>query len=502
MPNLKLSELLTLAGVAGELTGGDPQVSGIAEDSRRVEPGQVFVATRGVRSDSHLFISDAVELGAVAVVCEQPVAPYPGVAILRVADSRDALGRLAHAFAGNPSKDMLVIGVTGTNGKTTSTYVLESLLLAAGYNVGVLGTIEYRFAGQRLEAANTTPSAPQLARIFSQMKDAGVNAVALEVSSHAAHQRRISGIEFDGCVFTNITQDHLDYHGSMEEYAAAKLEIFTDFLQRSSKQRPGAPVAILNIDDARIAALRDQIPGHVKTIAMDQPADYQARDIRFSSSSTSFKVAMGQTEIDLSTHLVGRYNVMNVLGAVAVTHSLGLPLEPIRDGLAALDVVPGRLETVREGQDFLVLVDYAHTPDALERVLENARQMTDKRVIVVFGCGGDRDPGKRPLMGQAAAELADVVVVTSDNPRTENPARIIDHVLQGAEKSSKPGGQLTVLEDRRAAIAYAIDLAEAGDVVVIAGKGHEDYQILGTEKVHFDDREEARKFLRNKCSGV
>jgi UDP-N-acetylmuramoyl-L-alanyl-D-glutamate--2,6-diaminopimelate ligase len=502
LPKLKLSELFEIAGLEAEVPGNDPIASGVAEDSRRVEPGQVFVATRGVSSDSHLFISDAVEAGAVAVVTEQPIASYPGVAMVQVPDSRDALGRLAHAMAGNPSRDMLVIGVTGTNGKTTTTYLLESILTAAGMNVGVLGTIEYRFAGQRIEAANTTPSATQLARMFAQMKEAGVNAVAMEVSSHAADQRRISGIDFDGCIFTNITQDHLDYHGTMENYAAAKLRIFTDYLQRGAKNKPKPPVSIINIDDDRIRQMRDQIPGRVLSIGIDQPADYQARDISFTADSTTFGMAMGNSVVELQTHLVGHYNVLNVLGAVAVAHATGISLESIRDGLSAIEVVPGRLETIREGQDFLVLVDYAHTPDALERVLTNARHMTQNRLIVVFGCGGDRDPGKRPLMGKAAGDLADVVVVTSDNPRTEDPIRIIEDVMAGVEESAAAGKAIQVLPDRRAAIAYAIETAASGDVVVIAGKGHEDYQILGTEKIHFDDREQARNFLRNKTNNA
>lgn len=499
MQKHKLSELLELAGVQGEVFGGDPIVCGVAEDSRRVEPGQIFVATRGVKSDSHLFISDAVEAGAVAVVTEQHVSAYPGVAIVQVKDSRDALGRLAHAAYGNPSEDMLVLGVTGTNGKTTTTYLLEAILTAAGYNVGVLGTIEYRYAGQRVEALNTTPSSSHLARMFSEMKQAGVNAVAMEISSHAADQRRISGIALDGCILTNVTQDHLDYHGTMESYTQAKLQIFTDFLQRPSKKRNAEDrIAAVNIDDPRVQAVVNGIPGRVLTFGIDSPADFEAQNIKFSADSTSFRLKLGESLVDLKSHLVGKYNVLNVLGAVSVAHGVGVALDAIRDGLVSIDVVPGRLETIREGQDFLVLVDYAHTPDALERVLQNARHMTQNRLVVVFGCGGDRDPGKRPLMGKVAGDLADIIVVTSDNPRTEDPVKIVEDVMHGVENSAATQKTVNVLPDRRAAIGYAINAAEAGDVVVIAGKGHEDYQILGMEKHHFDDREEARNFLRNK----
>lgn len=496
----KLSDLLDDAGIVGERSGGNPIVSGVTEDSRRVERGQVFVATRGAGVDSHLFISDAVEAGAVAIVTEQPVSAYPGVAIVKVQDSRDALGRLAHAALGNPSSDMLVLAVTGTNGKTTTAYLLEAMLTAAGYNTGVFGTIEYRYAGQRLEASNTTPSAPQLARMFAEMKEAGVNAVAMEVSSHAADQRRVSGIKFDGCILTNITQDHLDYHGTMERYADAKKLMFTDYLHRYKDVRCREPVAVLNVDDPRVSAIRPEISGKILTTAIDNAADYRACNITFGPDGTKFRMEIADAAVDLMTHLVGMYNVQNVLGAVALAHGVGLSLDSIHDGLAAIEVVPGRLEPVREGQPFLVLVDYAHTPDALERVLKNAREMATGRLIVVFGCGGDRDPGKRPLMGKAAGDLADLVVVTNDNPRTEEAGLIAAGVMEGIGLSAVPEENISLMLDRREAIRHAMTMAKAGDVVVIAGKGHEDYQIIGTEKTHFDDREEARAFLRNASS--
>ncbi len=494
---LKLSDLLEDAGVTGNVSGGNPIISGITEDSRRVEPGQLFVATKGVGVDSHLFISDAVEAGAVAIVTEQPLSSYSGVAVVEVSDSRDALGRLAHAMVGNPSVDMLVLAVTGTNGKTTTAYVLEAMLTAAGYNAGVLGTIEYRYAGQRLEAANTTPSSSQLARMFAEMKQAGVNAVAMEVSSHAADQRRISGIKFDGCILTNITQDHLDYHGTMEKYAAAKKLIFTDYLQRFAEVRKREPVSVINMDDSVGARFLADMPGKVLTTGIDAKADYRARDINFGPEGATFRLEMANAVVEYNTHLVGMYNVQNVIGAIALAHGTGLSLDAIRDGLAALEVVPGRLEPVREGQPFLVLVDYAHTPDALERVLINAREMASGKLIVVFGCGGDRDPGKRPLMGKAAGDLADLIVVTNDNPRTEEAGLIAAGVMEGVDRSTASDDRISLILDRREAIRHALQLAKSGDVVVIAGKGHEDYQIIGTEKTHFDDREEARMFLRN-----
>lgn len=493
----KLSELLSIAGVEGRISGGDPIITGVADDSRRVEPGQVFVAVKGVNVDSHLFVSDAVEAGAVAVVTEESLSAYPGVAIVHVADSRDALGCLAHAAFDNPSSDMLVLGVTGTNGKTTTAYLLEAILVAAGYRTGVLGTIEYRYAGHTVESSNTTPSASRLAQMFHDMKQAGVNAVAMEISSHASDQRRISGIRFDGCILTNITQDHLDYHGTMEDYAAAKKLIFTDYLQRFDSSRRKEPVAVVNVDDPLAAEMRLSIPGRVLTTGIDTPADYRARDIRFSPNETTFRIEMADAVVDFSTHLMGMYNIQNVLGAVALAHGAGLSLDAIRDGLAALEVVPGRLEAVREGQPFQVLVDYAHTPDALERVLSTARHMSDGKLIALFGCGGDRDPGKRPIMGKVAGDLADLVVVTNDNPRTEEPGLIAAGVMEGIGRSRTSEENVSLIPDRREAIRHALKLAGPGDVVVIAGKGHEDYQILGMEKIHFDDREEARNFLRN-----
>lgn len=494
---LKLSELLESAGLEVKVSGLDPGITSVTDDSRRVEPGCLFVATKGVSVDSHLFISDAIEQGAVAIVAEQPVAPYEGIALVEVNDSRDALGRLAHASVGNPSRDMLVLGVTGTNGKTTSAYLLEAILTAAGYNTAVLGTIEYRFAGQTVEASNTTPSAAKLATLFSEMKQAGVNAVAMELSSHASDQRRISGIKLDGCIITNITQDHLDYHGTMENYAQAKKQIFTDYLQRDNKSKSQPVVSVLNIDDPTVKSFASEIPGKVLTISIDGPSDYRASEISFTANKTEFQVRVGEASVEFHTHLVGMYNVQNVLGTIALAHGIGIPLEAIRNGLDALEVVPGRLETVREGQPFLVLVDYAHTPDALERVLINARAMSNGRLIVVFGCGGDRDPGKRPIMGKAAGTLADIIFVTNDNPRTEDPEAIAEQVLKGVQSSPANPENIHVELDRRNAIVSALQLAQRDDIVVIAGKGHEDYQILGTEKVHFDDRQEARHFLRN-----
>lgn len=494
----KLSELFEAAGLHLPPRSLNPVITSITDDTRRIEQGSLFVATKGAKVDSHLFISDAVDKGAAAVLVERETPPYRGVDIVQVRDSRDALGRLAHAWHGNPSREMLVIGVTGTNGKTTTTFLLEAVLRAAGYEPGVLGTIEYRFAGQRREAANTTPSAMQLAQLFADMREAGVNAVAMEASSHAADQRRISGIEFDACILTNITQDHLDYHGTMEAYAEAKKTIFFDYLLRKANGgKTKAQAAIFNLDDTYASRFAAEFPGKKMTFAVDNPAaNLRAADIKMSGDESTFRVESGDGNMDVRMNLVGMFNVHNALGAMAACKTLGIDQASILDGLANLHAVPGRLEQVKAGQPFMVLVDYAHTPDALERVLVNSRAMTQSRLVAVFGCGGDRDAGKRPIMGRLGAELADYVVVTNDNPRTEDPEKIADQIMEGVMSVGLPLENVARILDRRAAIEHALEMAQPGDVVVIAGKGHEDYQILGHQKIHFDDREVAREFLR------
>jgi len=499
----KLSELFEMADLTWEKGARDPIVSGITDDTRRIETGDVFVATAGATIDSHLFISDAVEKGAAAIIAEKPTGDYGKVPVIQVADSRDALGRLAHAYYGNPSRKMLVAAVTGTNGKTTSTFIIESILKAAGYNPGVIGTIEYRYAGKAIEAPNTTPSAIQLARMLAEMRDAGVNALVMEASSHAADQRRISGIEFDGCILTNITQDHLDYHRTMEAYAEAKKSIFTDYIQRRGTQPgKGAPVAAFNVDDEWGARFAADYKGNKLTYALQSDADLRATDIEMLGSNSRFRLHTDGATTDIGMNLVGMFNIYNALGSIALCKGLGISMEHVVAGLGSLDTVPGRLEQVRAGQNFMVLVDYAHTPDALERVLVNSREMTRGKLIVVFGCGGDRDPGKRPIMGKAAGELADYVVVTNDNPRTEDPEKIADQVMAGVRESERPTDAVQRILDRKGAIHHALGVAQEGDVVVIAGKGHEDYQILGREKVHFDDREVAREFLQARGVGA
>lgn len=494
---MRLDDLFRAAGLPVPPDADDIEVTGITDNSQQVEPGNVFVAMQGTHADSHLFISDAIERGAVGVVVQQDIPAYRGAVIVRVPDSRDALGRLAHAFAGHPARDMLMVGVTGTNGKTTTTYLMEAILRAAGRQPGVVGTIEYRYAGQTVAADNTTPSAVRLARLFTAMRTTGTNAVVMEVSSHALDQKRVAGIEFDLAIFTNLTQDHLDYHGTMEAYAEAKWLLFSRYL------KSGAGAAVFNVDDPQGRLFASRFVGNRKTFAMDaDEADVRARNPVFSPSGTRFTLTADNRDWPVHAQLLGRFNVMNIAGALAGALALGIPLETAIRAVETVPTVRGRFEQVNAGQDFLVIVDYAHTPDALERVLTNARAMAQGRLIVVFGCGGDRDRTKRPIMGRIAASLGDRVILTNDNPRTEDPQSIADMVYAGIrEAGSSATAGASVILDRREAIGAAIAEAATGDVVVIAGKGHENYQILGTMKTHFDDVEVAREFLNKRLAG-
>ncbi|MBX7244603.1 MAG: UDP-N-acetylmuramoyl-L-alanyl-D-glutamate--2,6-diaminopimelate ligase [Candidatus Sumerlaeaceae bacterium] len=502
MKSILLGDLFARAGLAPPSQGADLAITGITDNSRKTEPGNIFVAVQGTVADGHAFISDAVERGASVVVVEKDIPDYRNAVVVHVSRSADALGRLAHAFHGNPSAGMKVFGVTGTNGKTTTAYLLESILREAGYNPGVIGTIEYRYAGRKLKAGNTTPSAMQLAQLFAEMRDAGVNAVAMEASSHAIDQARISGIEFDVCVFTNLTQDHLDYHKTMEDYAAAKRNLFTDYLLRPhTPGKSAVPGASFNNDDPWGREFAAAFSANKLAWGMEPGADLLAQDIQFDARGTRFHIAHAGQQHTIQTNLLCLFNVQNILGACGAALLAGMDWPTIRRGIDKLPIVPGRFEPVHAGQDFLVVVDYAHTPDALERVLLNARTMTSSRIITVFGCGGDRDNTKRPKMGAIAGNLSNHVILTNDNPRTEDPASIAAMALDGIKASSIAPEQVEVVLDRRDAIGRAIALASTGDCVVIAGKGHEDYQEIGKERFHFDDREVAAEMIRDTLAG-
>ena len=486
--------LPTLLGALGDtvVRGTLPDVvTGIAYDSRRVEAGDLFVAVPGLREDGRRYIRQALDRGASAVVAEAPD-PLAGTATGRVivASSRAALARLADAYFGRPSRALTLVGITGTNGKTTTSFLVDALLRHAGHETGVVGTIEYRIRDRARPASQTTPEAVELQGLLAEMVEQGVTAAAMEVSSHALELCRVDGVEFDVAVFTNLTQDHLDFHGTFEAYRRAKARLFA-LLASGDKPRR---TAVINADDP---AGRSMVAGlGVPTIAFGLGTGTDVRPRGFTSATDGIRMEVDTPRgpVSVRSPLVGEHNVMNLLGAVSVGAALGMDPGSIGAALASVAAVPGRFERVEAGQPFLVVVDYAHTPDALERVLTTARRLVPDgaRLAVVFGCGGDRDRGKRPLMGGIAASVADAVWVTSDNPRSEQPEAIIADIVAGMARGER---QVVTTPDRRAAIAGAIRWARPGDVVVIAGKGHETYQIIGAQVSAFDDREVARAAL-------
>jgi UDP-N-acetylmuramoyl-L-alanyl-D-glutamate--2,6-diaminopimelate ligase len=466
----------------GELIGGASapgvEISGLAYSSREVQPGDLFFCVRGFKSDGHEFAPEAVSRGASALVVERPLGL--GVPEIAVEDARAAMAEMAARFHGDPTSTLRVAGVTGTNGKTTTAFLIRAILEAAGQRCGLLGTVTSVVGGREEPVQRTTPEAIDLQATFRRMLDAGDAACAMEVSSHALELRRTDGVRFACRVFTNLTQDHLDFHSDMEHYFLAKRRLF---------EGPGGP-AILNLDDEYGRCLAADFPA-ATTYAIDREADLRAREVEFDPRGSRFTLATPEDEVEVTTRLPGLFNVSNALAAVAAARALGVPLATSAEALAGAERVPGRFEPVDEGQPFAVLVDYAHTPDSLENVLRAARAITRGRLIVVFGAGGDRDRGKRPLMGRVAAALADVVVVTSDNPRSEDPESIVDQIMDGAG----PDAEREV--DRRRAIRRAIEMAREGDVVIVAGKGHEQGQEFEDgRKEPFDDVTVAREALR------
>ena len=468
-------------------------VHAITDDSRAVTAGSLFVAVKGERVDGHGFIEQAIKAGAVAVVAQAPVASGPLPFVL-VADSRKALGLLGSRFHGDPSARLKMIGVTGTNGKTTTTYLCKALLEGIGRRVGLIGTVGYQIGQETLPAPHTTPGALELQALLAKMVESGLTAAVMEVSSHALALDRTSGCEYDVAVFTNLTQDHLDFHHTMDEHFEAKLRLFTGLTggQKTGKR------ALVNVDDPRGKAIRAACPVPVWGYAIQNQADLKAEGVCLSLTGTTFTAATPAGSFTVESRLVGEHNVYNLLGAIGVALHDGATSDQICEATAHITNVPGRFERVSSGQDFTVVVDYAHTEDALLRLLTAAQTLKTDRIITVFGCGGDRDRGKRPKMGRAAVEYSDVVVLTSDNPRTEDPMAILHEVEVGVLDAlvRRSHVQYHLVPDRREAIGVAIREAHRGDMVLIAGKGHEDYQIIGTKKFHFDDREVAREAIQ------
>lgn len=482
----------------------DPEITGVFCRSQSVKPGGLFVAVQGFSADGHDYITQAVSRGAVAVVSQRPVQAQ--AVIHQVPDTRKALADIAAAYYRHPSRRMTVIGITGTNGKTTTSYLIESILTAAGATVGVIGTINYRYGGLSFDNPVTTPESLDLQAILAQMHQAGVTHVVLEVSSHALELQRVRNCNIDIGVFTNLSQDHLDFHKDMAAYWASKQKLFTEILPAATNDRPSR--AVINCHDPKGKELAETLALPVLSTGMTAAEDIWAQDPVFNLSGITTTVHSPRGEIAVLSSLAGRHNLENILNAMGVGLALDIPLPTIRTGIAALRNVPGRLERVDNKHERFVYVDYAHTPDALENVLRALRDLTTDRIICVFGCGGDRDRGKRPMMGRIATSLSDVAVVTSDNPRTESPQAIIDEILTGvvqgpqrlmavAQFLSADNRTGHVIEpDRRKAIQISIRGSRPGDTILIAGKGHEDYQIIGDRKYPFDDREEAGKALQ------
>jgi UDP-N-acetylmuramoyl-L-alanyl-D-glutamate--2,6-diaminopimelate ligase len=464
-------------------------IAGLDYDSRRIEPGFVFFAFPGARTDGRQFVRDALARGAVAIASEsEPDDEARAHQWIRLAHGRRSLALASRNFYAKPDEHIGLTGITGTNGKTTTGFLIDSVLRAAGHTTALIGTIEYHLAGRVLPAVNTTPESLDLVRIFASLREAGGSHATMEVSSHALALGRVYGLHFHTAVFTNLTRDHLDFHGTMEAYFAAKAELFA-----GQGPAPPPPFAVVNRDDEYVRRLPLHPSTKVMWYGLGQDAELRPRNVSSSFQGLRFEVQFGKLRFPVESPLIGKINVYNILAACGAGLSYGIAPETVAQGIAALPAVPGRFERVDEGQPFVVVVDYAHTDDALRNVISVARGLNPKRVITLFGCGGDRDRTKRPLMGRAAAEGSDLVVLTSDNPRSEDPIAIMNDALVGIRRVDVPH---IIEPDRATAIARAIQEARENDIVILAGKGHETYQILKDKTIAFDDRAVARDVLR------
>lgn len=481
---MKFTQLIkSLEGFHVVTAGTDFEVAGLACDSRKAGADYVFVAIKGADADGHAFVRDAVARGSRAVIAqEETAASSPGLNCIVVRDSRKALAQIAAAFYQDPSQRLRVVGITGTNGKTTVSYLIEAIVRQAGRNPAVIGTVNYRFKDRLIPSLNTTPGPLELQPMLAEMAKAGVEYVAMEVSSHALAQERTEGVHFCAALFTNLTQDHLDYHKTMEDYFQSKARLFSGLNNHA--------FAVINGDDPY--GRRLMVPPGVSmvTYGLATHCDFMASEPEFSLKGSRFTIRTACKSIQVNTPLIGRHNVYNILAAASWALREGFPVDDILAAIAGFRSVPGRLEPIENNAGLAVFVDYAHTEDALKNVIKAIRELSKKRLIVVFGCGGDRDKTKRPKMGAVVAELADFAVVTSDNPRSEDPMAIIGDITRGIRKDN-----YRVVPDRRLAIKEALGMAAEGDAVLIAGKGHEDYQVLKDGRVHFDDREVARECL-------
>lgn len=473
---MRLKELLKGVDIKEIYNDADPDITGVCYNSSKAEKGFVFAAIEGFKTDGHKYAADAVSLGAAAVVAQRYIEGVDAVQVI-VEDSRIAEAQISANFFGRPSENFRLIGVTGTNGKTTVTYLVKHILEACGFKTGLIGTNQNMIGDTVLETGRTTPDSFELQQLFYKMSEAKVSHVIMEVSSHALELSRVYGCRFETGAFTNLTQDHLDFHKTMDNYARAKAKLF---------EMSGC--AVINTDDSYGAKMAEKAPCRVISYGT-QSADLKAENIALEQSGVSFTL-LGEK---ISLAIPGAFSVYNALCAIGICLSLGLKLDDIKNALATAHGVKGRAEIVNTGgRDYTVMIDYAHTPDGIENILKTARGFAKGRVVIVFGCGGDRDNTKRPIMGKIAGELADFCVITSDNPRTENPMRIIKMIEEGIRQTK---ADYVVVENRRAAIKYALDNSKSGDVIILAGKGHETYQILNEGTIHFDEREVVRDIL-------
>ncbi len=482
---MKLNELIK--NINGTVLCGstDIDITNLTIDSRKAGEGSLFVCIYGIHADGHKFIPSAFENGCRAVICERDTDNLPeGITAIRVENSREALSQIAKEFYGNPSSQFSLIGVTGTNGKTSTTYFMESVLKTLNKKTGVIGTVEIRYDGEKVPvhlATSTTPDTIELNELFRLMADRGADDVVMEVSSHSLELKKVAGLEFEAAIFTNLTQDHLDFHGTMENYAHAKAKLF-----KMCKH------GIVNIDDKWSDTIINAADCPVTTFGIDNPADIRAVNVEHFMDKSTFDVDIEGKTYHFTLHIPGRFSVYNALGVIAASLALGIAPDNILEGINQIKGVPGRIQNVPNDKGFNVIVDYAHSPDGVENILKAVREFTKGRIITVFGCGGDRDRTKRPIMGRLAAELGDISILTSDNPRSEEPMDILKEIEVGVKPVTD---SYEMIVDRREAIYRAVALAQPGDSVVIAGKGHEDYEIFKDKTIHFDDVEVAGEAL-------
>lgn len=494
---MKLQELASVLLITHTHGNADTEITGIEADSRKIKPGNLFLCIPGLTTDGHDYAPKAIALGASALVTERVL--DVSVPQLVVKDARYAMAALSAHFYGYPSKDMKLIGITGTNGKTTTTYLLEKIISDQGFKTGLMGNIHIKI-GELYEEnkATNTQESLELQRILRKMADARVQYCVMETSSHGLEMGRVKGIQFRSGIFTNLTQDHLDYHKTMEAYAAAKGLLFSRLGNGFSGDPQERQYAILNSDDSASELFTRLTAAQVLTYGIEQPCDVRAADIRITAKGTSFQLVSFAGNAQFEMKLVGKFNVYNALAAITAALAEGISLEAIKNSLESIAVVDGRMEVVDEGQDYLVLVDYAHTPDGLENALSTVREFAEGRIITVFGCGGDRDRTKRPVMGKVTAAYSDYLYVTSDNPRTENPDAILLDIVPGLQEANFPENRYELIADRKKAIQKAIEGAGPKDVILIAGKGHETYQDIMGVKHDFDDRLVAKAAIKGR----